>query len=120
MNHLKICRNCSFPQNFYTRKLGQISIFYAVAITKCNGAIIYKKTFFIWIHTRLPNFKFVLCNSQCLKLIYYYYYYYYYYYHQCCNLFLEIKFAYNVNRLALSKTLLFPLIHTKYERYKYN
>ena len=26
----KLCRNCAFPQNFHTRKLGEITIFYAV------------------------------------------------------------------------------------------
>ena len=28
--YLKFCGNCVFPQNFYTRKLGEITIFYAV------------------------------------------------------------------------------------------
>ena len=113
-NHLKLSGNCSFSQNVHTKKLGQISIFCAVAITTCNRTIIYMNTFFIWILTRFPNFKLVLCyNSQCLKPVHYYYY-------QCCSFFLGIKFAYNVNRLALSKPLLFPLIHTKYKRYKYN
>ena len=26
----KLCRNCAFPQNFHTRTLGEISVFYAV------------------------------------------------------------------------------------------
>ena len=26
----KLCGNCAFPQNFHTRKLGEISVFYAV------------------------------------------------------------------------------------------
>ena len=26
----KLCRNCTVPQNFYTRKLGEISAFYTV------------------------------------------------------------------------------------------
>ena len=29
-NHLKLCRNCAFQQNFYIRKLGEITVFYAV------------------------------------------------------------------------------------------
>ena len=29
-NHPKLCGNCSFPQNFHTRKFGEISVFYAV------------------------------------------------------------------------------------------
>ena len=29
-NHLKLCRNCAFSQNFHTRKPGGITVFYAV------------------------------------------------------------------------------------------
>ena len=29
--HLKLCRNCAFPQNFHTTKLGEIGVFYAVS-----------------------------------------------------------------------------------------
>ena len=28
----KLCGNCAFPQNFHTRKLGEIMVFYAVYI----------------------------------------------------------------------------------------
>ena len=28
----KLCGNCAFPQNFYTRKLGEITVFYAVKV----------------------------------------------------------------------------------------
>ena len=31
--HLKLCGNCSFPENFYTRKLGEITVFFAVFVT---------------------------------------------------------------------------------------
>ena len=31
--HPKLCGNCTFPQNFHTRKLGEITVFYAVLIT---------------------------------------------------------------------------------------
>ena len=34
-NRLKLCGNCAFPKNFHTRKLGEITIFYAVWITSC-------------------------------------------------------------------------------------
>ena len=27
---LKLCRNCAFPQNFHTRKLGEITVFLSV------------------------------------------------------------------------------------------
>ena len=30
MNHSKLCGNCEFPQNFHNRKLGAISVLYAV------------------------------------------------------------------------------------------
>ena len=30
----KLCRNCAFPQNFHTRKLGEITVFYAVNVRK--------------------------------------------------------------------------------------
>ena len=29
-NHSKLCRNCAFPQNFHTRKLDEIAVFYEV------------------------------------------------------------------------------------------
>ena len=28
--HSKLCRNFAFPKNFHTRKLGEITVFYAV------------------------------------------------------------------------------------------
>ena len=30
----KLCRNCAFPQNFHTRKLGEITVFYAANVRK--------------------------------------------------------------------------------------
>ena len=30
----KLCGNCAFPQNFYTRKLGEITVFFAVDIKR--------------------------------------------------------------------------------------
>ena len=32
MNRPKLCRNCAFPENFHTSKLGEISVFYAVSV----------------------------------------------------------------------------------------
>ena len=29
----KLCGNCAFPKNFHTRKLGEITVFYAVKIS---------------------------------------------------------------------------------------
>ena len=31
-NYAKLCKNCAFPQNFHTKKLGEITIFYALLI----------------------------------------------------------------------------------------
>ena len=33
-NHPKLCRNCALPQDFYIRKSGGISVFYAMIFTK--------------------------------------------------------------------------------------
>ena len=33
-NRPKVCGNCAFPQNFHTMKLSEITVFYAVDITK--------------------------------------------------------------------------------------
>ena len=30
MIHLKLCRNCAFPQNFHAMELGEISVFCSV------------------------------------------------------------------------------------------
>ena len=30
----KLCRNCAFPQNFHTRKLGETAVFFAVELLK--------------------------------------------------------------------------------------
>ena len=30
MNHRKLCGNCAFPQNFHTRELGEITVFFVV------------------------------------------------------------------------------------------
>ena len=41
-DHPKLCGNCAFPQNFRTRKLGEITVFYAVVIAfkdTCEGNI---------------------------------------------------------------------------------
>ena len=32
VNRPKLCGNCAFPQNFHTRKLGEITLFYAVVM----------------------------------------------------------------------------------------
>ena len=32
----KLCGNCAFPQNFHTKKLGEITVFYAVCVELIN------------------------------------------------------------------------------------
>ena len=34
-NRPKLCGNCAIPQNFYTRKLGKFTVFYAVINFHC-------------------------------------------------------------------------------------
>ena len=38
----KLCGNCSFPQNFHTRKLGETTVFYEV---NGIGSLLFKHTF---------------------------------------------------------------------------
>ena len=38
-NFPKLCGNCFFPQNFGTRKLGEITVFFAVKLEKNNARI---------------------------------------------------------------------------------
>ena len=35
----KLCGNCVFPQNFHTRKLGEITVFYAVTFLNEAGGV---------------------------------------------------------------------------------
>ena len=41
----KLCGNCAFPQNFRTRKLGQITVFYAV-----KGSLLAKVLPILYYH----------------------------------------------------------------------
>ena len=36
-NHPKLCGNCVLPQNFNTRKLGEITVFYVVTFRKTRA-----------------------------------------------------------------------------------
>ena len=50
----KLCGNCAYPQNFHTKKLGEIAVFYALVFTvlvnrKVN--ILYWFTYFKGLHT---------------------------------------------------------------------
>ena len=40
---LKLCANCAFPQNFQTRILGEIAVFYAAINVKINQTISEKQ-----------------------------------------------------------------------------
>ena len=37
-NHPKLCIKCAFPESFHTRKLGEITVFYAL---HCSGSVFY-------------------------------------------------------------------------------
>ena len=50
-NRPKICGNCAFPQNFHVRKLGEITVFFAVHCFQFFNAE---------VHTFLITFYFVL------------------------------------------------------------
>ena len=43
-NHPKLCRNCAFPHNSYTRKLGEISVFYSVFAFNLNDYLTFLET----------------------------------------------------------------------------
>ena len=34
-NRPKLCGNCAFPQNFYTSKSGEVTVFFAVSVKDC-------------------------------------------------------------------------------------
>ena len=48
----ELCGNCSFPQNFHTRKLGEIAVFFAVTIS--------------FYHVLMGLFAFQIGSAQCL------------------------------------------------------
>ena len=37
----KLCENCAFPKNFHTRKLGEITVFFAVKIKQPSNYLVY-------------------------------------------------------------------------------
>ena len=39
----KLCGNCAFPRNFYTRKLDKITVFYAVEIFQFSNQLYLRK-----------------------------------------------------------------------------
>ena len=44
-NRSKLCGNCAFPQNFHTRKSGEITVFFAVSST--DNAIFIINDFYV-------------------------------------------------------------------------
>ena len=46
----KLCGNCAFPQNFHTRKLREITVFFAVIMAKSRYEAIlnFPKKYLIW------------------------------------------------------------------------
>ena len=60
-NRQKFCENCTFPQNFCTRKLGEIMVFYAVGVTpksifQRNGCFLGKQEFGVISQTMAQHF----------------------------------------------------------------
>ena len=45
-HHPKLCGNCAFPQNFHIRKLGEITVFYAVFLNFKYWPILFMYTYF--------------------------------------------------------------------------
>ena len=47
-NHPKLCKNCAFPQNFYTIKLSTIKVFYKVIFleTRCSESSLAVSSYF--------------------------------------------------------------------------
>ena len=80
----KLWRTCTFPWNFYTRKLGEISLFYAVLFIESNvsngnlslgkvviplvGVINYSKCSSLAICSRkgFTLTSFIHCGHQCM------------------------------------------------------
>ena len=46
---LKTCRNCAFTQNFHTKKLGEILVFYAVFLNSIIRPCIYWLIWFVYL-----------------------------------------------------------------------
>ena len=42
LRHPKLCGNCASPQNFHTRKLGEMKVFFAVSDDKVLSLVIGK------------------------------------------------------------------------------
>ena len=57
---LKFCGNCAFPQNFYTRKLGKILVFYAVVQTL---------TMYVSMHHNLSRYMCYLVDKRFLQIL---------------------------------------------------
>ena len=64
----KLCGNCVFRQNFHTRKLGQITVFYAVNTTQ--GHFVYSRIawrFCIDFEQKERNLARNIFESNCFK-----------------------------------------------------
>ena len=48
----KLCGNCAFPQNIHARKLGEITVFFAVLV---RMSLFYKKLFSLNVKTNFLN-----------------------------------------------------------------
>ena len=64
-NRPKLCINCALPQNFHTRKLGEIKVFYA-ALFFDNFWVIHQQMSIEVLEKRLAKFSEALVN-QCFR-----------------------------------------------------
>ena len=53
-----VCENCAFPQKFHTRKLGEITVFYAVSVCKKGSST--------W--ENFSKIRITGCLNKCLSL----------------------------------------------------
>ena len=64
-NRPKLYGDCEFPQNLHTRKLGEISVFYAVFKDTCRAKLWLK----IWLNAKRHRVSYLLLNKQNIVAI---------------------------------------------------
>ena len=73
----KLCRNCAFPQNFHTRKLGEITVFFTVfLIVFVNQFLRITTDLFPWTNNYqipsriLENFYWIVSVRNCRHVLF--------------------------------------------------
>ena len=62
--HQKLCGNCAFPQNFHTRKLGEITVFYTVHVINCIFIISVRYGKETYIAEKTPERGYTVVNNE--------------------------------------------------------